>query len=33
MTNGLITTLITGFPLAEGEDSGSSIEIGHHVQR
>ena len=35
MTNGLITTLITGFPLAEGgeEESGSSIEIGHHVQR
>ena len=33
MTNGLVTTLITGFPLAEGEDSGSNIEIGHHVQR
>jgi F-type H+-transporting ATPase subunit a len=33
MTTGLVTTLITGFPLAEGEDSGSNIEIGHHVQR
>ena len=35
MMNGLITTLITGFPLAEGgeEESDSSIEIGHHVTR
>ena len=35
MTNGLIATLITGFPFAEGaeEESGSGIEIGHHVQR
>ena len=35
MTNGLVTTLITGFPFAEGaeEESGSGIEIGHHVQR
>ena len=35
MTNGLITTLITGLPLAEGgeEESDSSIEIGHHVTR
>ena len=35
MTNGLIATLITSFPFAEGaeEESGSTIEIGHHVQR
>jgi F-type H+-transporting ATPase subunit a len=35
MMNGLITTLIAGFPLAEGgeEESDSSIEIGHHVTR
>ena len=34
MTYGLVTSLITGFPLAEGgEEGGSNIEIGHHVQR
>jgi F-type H+-transporting ATPase subunit a len=35
MTYGLVTSLITGFPFAEGgeEGGGSDIEIGHHVQR
>ncbi len=34
MTHGLVTSLLTGFPLAEGgEEGGSNIEIGHHVQR
>lgn len=35
MTNGLVTTLITGFRFAEGgeEESGNGIEIGHHVTR
>ena len=33
MTNGLIATLIAGSRSPRRRDSGSSIEIGHHVQR